>query len=248
MKLTLGSYEIRFENSGVEVYKNNLLCYFNHRPVYVSVKTYGATSEFRDVAYDSLECEGEAILGSARFTTDFGSELTVRDRYEIVDGLLKIARKTVVEKAVEDDLGFQTKIFFYQAASDNLEDYWYFSPGQWYQDNRYAGAHALGKSMDLQYYYRKETYSGLPLFAIAAKQRNPKIDAWMKRQYCDIEVVERGSAKTLVEIKAKLESGRAFAILPDLRVKDPDVEVDFLGGKANVSHAGAMFAVKGCIL
>lgn len=85
---------------------------------------------------------------------------------------------------------------------------------------------------------------GLPLFAIAAKQRNPKIDAWMKRQYCDIEVVERGSAKTLVEIKAKLESGRAFAILPDLRVKDPDVEVDFLGGKANVSHAGAMFAVK----
>ena len=24
---------------------------------------------------------------------------------------------------------------------------------------------------------------GLPLFAIAAKQRNPKIDAWMKRQY-----------------------------------------------------------------
>ena len=85
---------------------------------------------------------------------------------------------------------------------------------------------------------------GLPLFAIAARQRNPKIDAWMKRQYCDIEVVERGSARTLVEIKAKLESGRAFAILPDLRVKDPDVEVDFLGGKANVSHAGAMFAVK----
>jgi len=85
---------------------------------------------------------------------------------------------------------------------------------------------------------------GLPLFAIAAKQRNPKIDAWMKRQYCDIEVVERGSAKTLVEIKAKLESGRACARLPDLRGKDPDVEVDFLGGKANVSHAGAMFAVK----
>ena len=85
---------------------------------------------------------------------------------------------------------------------------------------------------------------GLPLFAIAAKQRNPKIDAWMKRQYGDIEVVERGSAKTLVEIKAKLEAGRAFAILPDLRVPEPDVEVDFLGGKANVSHAGAMFAVR----
>ena len=85
---------------------------------------------------------------------------------------------------------------------------------------------------------------GLPLFAIAAKQRNPKIDAWMKRQYGAIEVLERGSAKTLVEIKEKLGSGRAFAILPDLRVPQRDVEVDFLGGKANVSHAGAMFAVR----
>ena len=85
---------------------------------------------------------------------------------------------------------------------------------------------------------------GLPLFAIAAKQRNPKIDAWMKRQYGDIEVLERGSARTLVEIKRKLEEGRCFAILPDLRVPQPDVEVDFLGGKANVSHAGAMFAVR----
>ncbi len=85
---------------------------------------------------------------------------------------------------------------------------------------------------------------GLPLFAIAAKQRNPKIDAWLKRQYGDIEVLERGSAKTLAEILAKLRAGRAFAILPDLRVPQPDVEVDFLGGKANVSHAGAMFAVK----
>ncbi len=85
---------------------------------------------------------------------------------------------------------------------------------------------------------------GLPLFAIAAKQRNPKVDAWMKRQYGDIEVVERGSARTLVEIHRRLKAGRAFAILPDLRVPQPDVEVDFLGGKANVSHAGAMFAVK----
>ena len=85
---------------------------------------------------------------------------------------------------------------------------------------------------------------GLPLVSIAATQRNPKIDAWMKRQYCDIEVFDRGSAKTLVDIKRRLQEGRGFAILPDLRVPHPDVEVDFLRGKANVSHAGAMFAVK----
>lgn len=85
---------------------------------------------------------------------------------------------------------------------------------------------------------------GLPLFAIAAKQRNPKIDAWMKRQYGDIEVLDRGGSGTLLEIMAKLKAGRAFAILPDLRSPTPDVEADFLRGKANVSHAGALLAVR----
>ncbi len=85
---------------------------------------------------------------------------------------------------------------------------------------------------------------GLPLVSIAAKQRNPKIDAWMKRQYGDIEIFDRGSARTLVDIHNRLKEGRGFAILPDLRVPQRDVEVDFLGGKANVSHAGAMFAVR----
>ena len=85
---------------------------------------------------------------------------------------------------------------------------------------------------------------GLPLFALAAPQRNPKIDAWMKRQYGDIEVLDRSEKSTLSRIKDKLKSGRAFAILPDLRVPLPDVDVGFLGGRANVSHAGAMFAVR----
>jgi len=85
---------------------------------------------------------------------------------------------------------------------------------------------------------------GLPLFALAARQRNPKLDAWMNRQYGDIEVLDRDNRDTLVKIKQRLEAGRAFAILPDLRVRKTDVEVDFLGGKANVSHAGAMFAVR----
>ena len=88
---------------------------------------------------------------------------------------------------------------------------------------------------------------GLRLFAIAARQRNPKLNAWMERQYGDIEVLDRDCRDTLVKIKERLQNGRAFAILPDLRVRRPDVEADFFGGKANVSHAGAMFAVRaGC--
>ena len=85
---------------------------------------------------------------------------------------------------------------------------------------------------------------GVPLFAIAARQRNPYIDAWMNRQYGDgLDVVERGSARTLAEIKARLGKGQCFAILPDLRVPAKDVQVPFLNGTANVSHGGAAFAV-----
>ena len=88
---------------------------------------------------------------------------------------------------------------------------------------------------------------GLPLFAIAARQRNPKLNAWMNRQYGDIEVLDRDCRDTLSQIREKLSAGRAFAILPDLRVRNRDVEADFLGGKANVSRSGAAFAVKcGC--
>ena len=88
---------------------------------------------------------------------------------------------------------------------------------------------------------------GLPLFAIAARQRNPKLNAWMNRQYGDIEVLDRDCRDTLSQIREKLSAGRAFAILPDLRVRNKDVEADFFGGKANVSRSGAAFAVKcGC--
>ena len=88
---------------------------------------------------------------------------------------------------------------------------------------------------------------GLPLFAIAARQRNPKLNAWMARHYGDIEVLDRDDRGTLAQIREKLSAGRAFAILPDLRVRKPDVSAPFFGGTANVSHAGAMFAVHcGC--
>ena len=88
---------------------------------------------------------------------------------------------------------------------------------------------------------------GIPLFAIAARQRNPKLNAWMNRQYGDIEVLDRDCRDTLSQIREKLSAGRAFAILPDLRVRNKDVEADFFGGKANVSRSGAAFAVKcGC--
>ena len=58
---------------------------------------------------------------------------------------------------------------------------------------------------------------GLPLFALAAHQRNPKFDAWMHRQYGDVEILYRDSRETIVKILEKLAAGRVFAILLALR-------------------------------
>ena len=170
MKIGLGAYEVSFANGGVQVCRDGKPLYFNHRPVYVSVKTYGAVNEFRDAAYDRVEEKNGTVTGECLFVTKNGSEIAVRDTWSAGGGTLKIAREAEVRKSSDDDLGFQTKISFYQAVSDELRDFDYFSPGQWYRDNAYAADFALGKNMDLQYYWRKETYSGLPMFAMQHKE------------------------------------------------------------------------------
>ena len=176
LSLQLKEYQIRFRDGGLDVVKNDTLLYFNHRPIYVSVKDYGGIQRFRDIPYETiLQQTDGSVKAEGRFITDNGSVLFVKDRWSIEGEVLKIARKTIVEKADEKDLGFQTKIFFYQAASDELRDYDYFSPGQWYLDNRYAAFYCLGKNMDLEYYYRKETYSGIPMFAMQNKESGEAI-------------------------------------------------------------------------
>ena len=166
MTFDLGEYRVCFENGGIRVEKEGRTLYFNARPVYVSVKTYAAINEFRDMAYGQVSGQDGAVTGEALFRTGNGSEILVRDIYTAEGKTLKISRRATVRKCGSDDLGFQTKISFFQAVSDELRDFDYFSPGQWYRNNEYAADFALGKNMDLQYYWRKETYSGLPMFAM----------------------------------------------------------------------------------
>ena len=169
MQISLGNYILRFEDGGYRVMRDGQVLYFNARPVYVSVKTYAAINEFRDIGYDLILEKEDAVTGEAVFTTKNGSEIAVRDTYTACGETLKIARSATVLKGGSDDLGFQTKISFYPTASEELRDYDYFSPGQWYRNNEYAADFALGRNMDLQYYWRKETYSGLPMFAMQHK-------------------------------------------------------------------------------
>ena len=166
MNMQFDDYTLQFADGGVQVLKNGRGLYFNRRPVYVCVKTEEAMLRFRDIPYETVSETQDGVLASAVFVTGNGSILRVEDRYTDEHGALKISRSAVVVRADRRDLGFQTKISFCQRASETLEDFEYFSPGQWYRDNRYAAPYAMGKDMNLSYHWRKETYSGLPMFAM----------------------------------------------------------------------------------
>ena len=83
----------------------------------------------------------------------------------------------------------------------------------------------------------------IDLIAIAAKQRNPLLNAWINRTRTHgTRVIERGTGSAMLQIVKHLKSGGALAILPDLSRKVPDTRVEFLGGTANVADGMARFA------
>ena len=232
--MELNGYRIVFEQGGVKVTKDGTLLYFNARPVYVSVKTYGAVNEFRDIPYDAAEEKDGRVTGRAEFRTPNGSRIAVRDEWGLEAGALKISRRAWVLEAAEDDLGFQTKISFYQAASAELRDYECFSPGQWYLDNGFAADFAPGKNPDLQYHWRKETWSGLPLFAMrhkgsgetiamsrwAADATLPSLDRTATENYAYVDpritVGSFGASRARPEALVYTYYGHAMAVpLPD---------------------------------
>jgi len=84
---------------------------------------------------------------------------------------------------------------------------------------------------------------GVNMFSVAAKQKNPYVNAWISRQRENgITMLERGSG-TLRRIVRLLRQQCAFAILPDVRMPTPDLPLPFLGGTANLGRGMAMFAI-----
>ncbi len=84
---------------------------------------------------------------------------------------------------------------------------------------------------------------GIKMFSVAAKQKNPLVNNWINRhRESGMTVLERGGG-TLKQIVKLLRSGNVLAILPDVRVYTPDLEIPFLGSVANVGRGMAMFAI-----
>jgi KDO2-lipid IV(A) lauroyltransferase len=87
------------------------------------------------------------------------------------------------------------------------------------------------------------SHNGINIFSIAARQRNPYINAWIMRQReKGIKMLERGGS-VLKQVIRRLKDGQVFAILPDVRMRREDLAVPFLGGVANLGRGMAAFAI-----
>jgi Kdo2-lipid IVA lauroyltransferase/acyltransferase len=84
---------------------------------------------------------------------------------------------------------------------------------------------------------------GLPIFSIAATQKNPLTNEFLNRlrSATGATVLERG-AGTMRSVLHNLKAGMLLAILPDVRVRTRGVSVPFLGGVANLGPGMALFA------
>lgn len=87
-------------------------------------------------------------------------------------------------------------------------------------------------------------HAGIPIFAISGSQKNPLTNDWINRKRAKgITVLERGSSAIRQCVK-RLRGGEVMAVLPDVRMKQPDLLVPFLGGEANIGRGVAAFAVQ----
>jgi KDO2-lipid IV(A) lauroyltransferase len=85
--------------------------------------------------------------------------------------------------------------------------------------------------------------TGVPVFVVAARQRNPLTDAFLTRMRAaqGMEVVMRDE-NVVKRVLRGLKGGRVLAFLTDLRSRTPGMKVQFLGREANVVAGLGLFA------
>ncbi len=85
---------------------------------------------------------------------------------------------------------------------------------------------------------------GIPIFSVAGVQKNPLTNKWLNdKRATGIAILDRGSV-AIRQILKRLKGHEVFAILPDVRMKTPDLSVPFLGREANIGRGMALFARK----
>lgn len=189
MELNIGSYTLRIQNGGLEVCKEDSLLYFNHRPLFVTVKTAAAISAFYDAPYTQAACRDGILVAEGSVTVPSGSMFWFEDTYAAIGDAFHVSRCVTVMKAA-GDLGFSTKFSLLMTASNETADYECFAPGCWYRHNEYAPENIMGKDLDCEYFWQKETRFALPLFAMRHEKSGETIS--LSRWAADITLRDTG--------------------------------------------------------
>ena len=168
MSIQSGNYLMRFSCGGVEVLRDGLVLYYNKHPMYAFIKTALSITEFYDAPYQEVVQYQNQVTASGLLKSPTGAELYFKDVYEPNGTGFKITRTVTVLKNI-DDFGFASKIAFVMAASDDVRDYDYFAPANWYRQNEYAKPHVMGYDLNCEYFWRREANYTLPLFAAQNK-------------------------------------------------------------------------------
>jgi hypothetical protein len=136
--------------------------------MYAFIKTILSITEFYDAPYDEITENGSCVAAKGVLKTPTGAELAFHDTYEPSGTGFKVSRTVTVQKNI-NDYGFASKIAFVMAASDDVCDYDYFVPANWYRQNEFAKPYVMGYDKDCEYFWRREVNYTLPLFAAQNK-------------------------------------------------------------------------------
>ena len=174
MEILSGNYKMRFRCGGVEVLKGDNTLYSNARPMYALIKTALSITEFYDAPYRDVRIDNGRIIANGVLSTPTGSEIAFIDTYEPAGDGFKVAREATVQKVI-DDYGFATKLSFTLRDSDQVRDYNYFAPANWYRGQEFTAPHVMGYDPDCEYFWRTEVNYTLPLFAAQNKRTGETI-------------------------------------------------------------------------
>ena len=165
MGLTYGAYDLNLAGGAVAVQKDGVLLYCNRRPMAVTVKTAFALNRCYEAAYDEVSTLAGSLTARGVLAIPSGSAFAFEDVFESTRDGFRVSRKVRVLRA-GDDLGFSTKFSLVMAESADVRDYNCFAPGAWYKQNEFAPDYTVGKDLDCEYFWQKETCYALPLFAM----------------------------------------------------------------------------------
>lgn len=171
MALTSNNYQLRVESNssdryGIGIYKSDERIYYNNKPQQLIIKNVLGNQNIYHGAYDDVQLFEDALVFTGKVGTDYGSIITFKDTYRVssYSGTFELEREVEVEKAVEEDIGYNTVFSLIPQVGENIEQYEMLAPGNWYKDNSNVVERSFASDYNDEYFYIREMRLPLPFF------------------------------------------------------------------------------------